>query len=108
MCAPHAARLVAVRKAAFHQFASPPQQTLAVAAAHAPSILVHRLLLLAFALPVALPRLFLFRNVSTHFVTLHPLHDRAAVVTLVRYHLFDSLNVDLGRILGSLLRFAFH
>src|SRR5580704_7888221 len=106
MCAPHAARLVAVRKAAFHQFASPPQQTLAVAAAHPPSILVHRLLLLAFALPVALPLLFLFRNVSTHFVTLHPLQDRATVVTLIGNQLFDSLDVDFGLILGVLLCFA--
>src|SRR5580658_23054 len=108
MCAPHAARLVAVRKAAFHQFPAPTQQTLAVAAAHPSPILVYRLLLLGFALPVALPLLFLFRNVSTHFVTLHPLQDRAAVVTLVRYHLFDSLDVDvdLGLILGSLLRLA--
>src|ERR1700733_2647016 len=109
MSAPHAARLVAVREAAFHQFASPPQQTLAVDAAHPSPILVHSLLLLALALPVALPRLFLFWNVSTHLVTLHPLQDRAAVVNLVRYHLFDSLDVDLGRILGSLLRcLAFH
>src|SRR5580658_186883 len=106
MCAPHAARLVAVRKAAFHPFPAPTQQTLAVAAAHPSPILVYRLLLLGFALPVALPLLFLFRNVSPHFVTLHPLQDRAAVVTLVRYHLFDSLDVDLGRILrvAALLR----
>src|ERR1700728_3899579 len=56
----------------------------------------------------AVPLVF-FRNVGTHFVTLHPLQDRAAVVTLVPYHLFDSLDVDLGLTLRSLLRgFAFH
>src|ERR1035437_4845774 len=109
MCAPHAARLVAVRKAAFHQLASPPQEAFAVAAAHPASILVYRLLLFGLALPVALSRLFLFRNVGTHFVTLHSLQDRTAVVTLVPYHLFDSLDVDLGRNLRSLLRgFALH
>src|SRR5271167_3472170 len=108
MCAPHAARLVAVRKAALHQFASPPQQTLAVAAAHPSPILVYRLLLLGFALPVSLPRLFFFRDVRTYLVTRHPLQDLATVVAFVGYQLFDSLDVDLGSILGMLFHLAAH
>src|ERR1022692_4367062 len=106
MSPPHAARLLAVRKAAFRQVASPPQRAFAVATAHAPPILVHRLFPFGFTLPVALPRLFLFRNVSTYFVTLHPLQDRADVVAFIGHQLFDSLDVVLGRILGTPLYLA--
>ena len=53
MRAPHASCVVAMRKAAFHQLAAPPQKARAVVALHPSPVGVHRLLLAGFALPVA-------------------------------------------------------
>ncbi len=55
MRTPHAAGVVAVSEAAFHQLAAPPEQALAVIALHPPPIRVHRLLLAGFTLPVPPP-----------------------------------------------------
>ena len=57
VAAPHAARFIAMREAAFHQLAAPPEQALAVAASHPPPVLIDRLLFLGLALPVAPPLL---------------------------------------------------
>ena len=43
MGAPHTTRVVAMGKAAFHQFAAPPQKAFAAVALPPPSILVRRL-----------------------------------------------------------------
>src|SRR5271156_4421366 len=64
VAAPHAARFIAMREAAFHQLAAPPEQALAVARSHPPPVLIDRLLFLRFALPVAPPFLLLLRNVT--------------------------------------------
>src|SRR6266849_4594647 len=106
MAAPHRACLVAVREAALHQFAAPPQQTLAVLAPHPPPVRVHGLLFGLFARPVPPPLLFLLRNVAAHFVRLHPLHHRAAVIALVGHRLFDPSHVHLGRFVGPQLCLA--
>src|SRR6516164_236143 len=103
--APHAARVVAMRKAAFHQLAAPPQYALAVLTLHPPPILVYRLLFGPLALPLASSSLLLFRNVAAHLIALHPLQYCPAMVTLVGNHLFDTVDVDFGLILGPLLRF---
>src|ERR1700677_3301884 len=107
MAAPHPSRLVAVREATFHQLAPSPQYTLAVLAPASLSILVHQLLLLPFALPVPPPFLFLLRNISSHFVTLHPLQHRPAVVAAVGNQLFNSLQVHFRFLLRPLLRLVF-
>ena len=63
---------------------------------HSLSILLHHLLLLAFALPVPPPFLFLLWNISAPFVILHPLPHCAAGIASIGYQLLDSLQVHLG------------
>src|SRR6516164_2955390 len=104
--APHAARVVAMRKAAFHQLAAPPQYALAVLTLHPPPILVYRLLFGPLALPLPSSSLLLLRHVAAHLIGLSPLQDRAAVVAFVGHHLFDAVDVDLGLVVGPLLGFA--
>ena len=91
VAAPHAARFIAMREAAFHQLAAPPEQ----AASHPPPVLIDRLLFLGLALPVAPPLLPLLRNVTAHLVTLHALDHCAAVVALVGQKPRDRRNVTL-------------
>ena len=48
------------------------------------------------------PFLLFLRNVAAYLITLQPLQHRAAMVALVGHHLFDTVNVDLGFVLGPL------
>jgi transposase len=64
-------------------------------ALHPPPIGVHRLLLAGLALPMPLPFLLPFRNVTAHPITLHPFDHRARVIPLVSHHLFDASDVHL-------------
>src|SRR4029077_15939460 len=104
MAAPHAAGLVAVREAAFDELPAPSEKALAVPPPPPPPVGVHRLLLGRLARPVPPPFRFLLRNVTAHPVRLHPLHHRAAVITLVRNCLFHPVHVHVRLIIGPQLR----
>src|ERR1017187_9654547 len=95
-----------MREAALDELAAPPQQTLAVLAPHPPPVRIHCLLLSLLACPVPLPLLLLLGNVTANLVTLHPLDDRAAVISLVRDQLFNPANVDLGPVAGPQFGFT--
>src|SRR5216683_5507872 len=73
---------------------------------HALSILIDRLLLFPFALPVAPALLLLFRHITAHPIVFHSDYGGAAVIALVGYQFFDALQVDLRLALRMPLGFT--
>src|ERR1039458_3419796 len=106
--APHSTRLVTVGKAAFDEFSSPSELLFAIVSSNSAVVSLNSLLLSLLTIPVPLASLLTFRNVTGNFILSDPLDDRAAVIALIRYQLFDPVHVDLRLLLGMQLDFPLH
>src|ERR1035437_5901260 len=92
MRSPHSSRVVDMREASFQQFSPTPQQLFASLAPNASPVPIDRRLLPWF--PPPLPTLsFRLRQIRPHSDLSEILHHRAAMIALVRHHLFQPVRV---------------
>jgi hypothetical protein len=103
---PHPARIVTMRKGAFHQFASFLQEAFTIIPVDSSAVGVNCLLLRLLAAPVPPARLLAFRDVSANLNFLRLGQHCAAVVSLVRNHFLNAGHVYLRLFGGGRFGFA--